>query len=53
METCSLVVFQKYHPLWGKVGIAVCLQSVVVQCTKYNTMYIIYRVIKYKSHCIM
>ena len=42
METCSLVVYQIYHPLWGKVGIAVYVYSVFVQCTQYNTMYIIY-----------
>ena len=53
METCSLVVYQIYHPLWGKVGIAVCLQSVFVQCTQYNSMYMIYRVYEYTSHCIM
>ena len=32
---------------------SICLQSVFVQCTEYNTMYIIYRVYEYKSHCIM
>ena len=30
---------------------SMCLQSVFVLCTQYNTMYIIYRVYEYKSHC--
>ena len=37
--------------LWEKVGIAVCLHSVFVQCTEYSTIYIIYRVYEYKSPC--